>query len=45
MLDWFWLDDDTCIFIVKGNEVARCNDAEFDDTLARLLCKYRRKFS
>lgn len=45
MLDWTWLDDDTCIFTVNGEEIARCNDAEFDMTLARMLCKYRRKIS
>lgn len=41
MLDWHWLDDDTCIFTVGGGEIARCNDEDFDKTLATLLCKYR----
>lgn len=45
MLDWTWLDDDTCVFTVKGVEVARCSEEEFDKTLARLLCKYRMRFS
>ena len=41
MLDWYWLDDDTCIFTVGGTEVNRCNDEGFDRMLAMLLCKYR----
>ena len=41
MLDWYWLDDDTCVFTVRGGEIARCNDEDFDKVLATLLCKYR----
>lgn len=41
MLDWFWLDDDTCIFTYKGEEIAQCDDEGFDRMLAIMLSKYR----
>jgi len=40
MLDWTWIDDDTCIFTVNGEEVARCNDEDFDYMLNKLLARY-----
>lgn len=42
MLTWTWIDDDTCVFYVDDCiEVGRCSDEEFDDTLNRLLSKYK----
>ena len=40
MLDWYWENDDTCIFTANGKEIARCNDEEFDNVLERLLLDY-----
>ena len=40
MLDWYWENDDTCIFTVNGREITRCNGEEFDSTLERLLLDY-----
>ena len=40
MLDWYWENDDICIFTVNGKEITRCNDEEFDNVLERLLLDY-----
>lgn len=40
MLDWYWENDDTCIFTANGKEITRCNDEEFDNILERLLLDY-----
>ncbi len=40
MLDWYWENDDTCIFTINGRKITRCNDEEFDSTLERLLLDY-----
>ena len=32
MLNWYWIDEDTCVFTVNGNEVCCCSDADFDKT-------------
>lgn len=40
MLDWYWENDDTCIFTINSREITRCNDEEFDSTLERLLLDY-----
>ncbi len=40
MLDWYWENDDTCIFTANGKEITRCNDEEFDNVLERLLLDY-----
>lgn len=40
MLDWYWENDDTCIFTANDKEITRCNDEEFDNILERLLLDY-----
>lgn len=40
MLDWYWENDDTCIFTANGKKITRCNDEEFDNVLERLLLDY-----
>lgn len=40
MLDWYWLDEDTCVFTVNGEEVEQCSDDEFDSVYNKLASKY-----